>query len=87
MGEAPQEIPADEDSAAEGETPVVEPVADQNVYDGRLEQLAQQRAEAVSTYLIDKANVEAKRIQLKPFQIKPAPNGDSGFVELSLSVE
>jgi outer membrane protein OmpA-like peptidoglycan-associated protein len=87
MGEAPQEIPADEDSAAHKETPVVEPVADQDVDDGRLEQLAQQRAEAVSTYLIDKANVEAKRIQLKPFQIKPAPNGDSGVVELSLSVE
>ena len=87
MRESPQEIPADEDSAADKETPVVEPVTDQDVYDGRLEQLAQQRAESVSTYLIDKANVEAKRIQLKPFQIKPAPNGDSGFVELSLSVE
>ncbi len=87
MGEAPQEIPADEDSAAHKETPVVEPVADQDVDNGRLEQLAQQRAEAVSTYLIDKANVEAKRIKLKPFQIKPTPNGDSGVVELSLSVE
>ncbi len=87
MGESPQEIPADEDSAADKETPVVEPVTYQDVDDGRLEQLAQQRAEAVSTYLIDKANVEAKRIRQEPFQIKPAPNGDSGFVELSLSVE
>ena len=87
MGESPQEIPADEDSAAEEETPVVEPVTDQAVDDKRLEELAQRRAEKVSAYLIEQAGVDAARIQVKPVQIKAAPGGEKGFVEFSLSVE
>jgi hypothetical protein len=59
----------------------------QVVDDERLERLAQRRAEKVSAYFIEQANVETKRIQLKPVRIKPAPDGKSGLVELSLSVE
>ena len=59
----------------------------QVIYDERLERLAQRRAEKVSAYLIEQAKVQAKRIQLKPVQIRPAPDGESGLVELSLSVE
>ena len=41
----------------------------------------------VRTYLIENANLEARKIQLKPFQINPTPSGDGGVVELSLSVK
>ena len=76
----------DEDQGAETEVPE-EPAVGQFVDNERLEQLARMRAEQVRTYLIEKANLEARRIQLKPFQINPAPSGDGGLVELSLSVE
>ena len=64
-----------------------EPSTEQMVDDKRLEQLARQRAETVSAYLTEQAGVETKRIKLKPVQIKPAPDGDAGLVELTLSVE
>ena len=56
----------------------------QGVTDEQLEGLAQRRAENVSAYLVDQANIDAKRIQFKPVQIKPAPDGEKGLVELSL---
>jgi outer membrane protein OmpA-like peptidoglycan-associated protein len=83
---SPDESSPDDDQAAEIKVQE-DPAAGQVVDEERLKQLAQRRAEQVSAYLIEKANVEAKQIQLKPYQIKPAPNGDGGFVELSLSVE
>jgi outer membrane protein OmpA-like peptidoglycan-associated protein len=86
MGESPKKIPPGDDSASEDETPV-EPVIDQAEDDDRLEKLAQRRAEKVSAYLIEQAGVDAARIQVKPVQIKPAPDGEKGFVEFSLSVE
>jgi outer membrane protein OmpA-like peptidoglycan-associated protein len=76
----------DEDQGAETEVPE-EPAVGQFVDNERLEQLARMRAEQVRTYLIENANLEVRRIQLKPFQIHPAPSGDGGLVELSLSVE
>jgi outer membrane protein OmpA-like peptidoglycan-associated protein len=80
------ESPPDEDRGTETEAPEG-PAAGQVVDDARLEQLARMRAEQVRTYLIEKANLEARKIQLKPFQINPEPSGEGGFVELSLSVE
>jgi outer membrane protein OmpA-like peptidoglycan-associated protein len=86
LAELPDERPPDRDHAV-GKEPQGEPSADRFIDDQRLERLAQRRAEAVSAYLIEKARIEAKRIQLKPFKIKPAPEGDGGLVEFSLSVE
>jgi hypothetical protein len=86
LAELPDEPPPDGDHAV-GKEPQGEPSADRFIDDQRLERLAQRRAEAVSAYLIEKARIEAKRIQLKPFKIKPAPEGDGGLVEFSLSVE
>jgi outer membrane protein OmpA-like peptidoglycan-associated protein len=80
------ESPPDGKQGAETEAPE-EPAAGQVVDNARLEQLARMRAEQVRTYLIENANLEARKIQLNPFQINPAPIGDGGFVELSLSVE
>ncbi|MGD8542263.1 MAG: DUF748 domain-containing protein [Desulfobacteraceae bacterium] len=86
LAELPDERPPDGDHAV-GKEPREEPSADKFVDDQRLEGLAQRRAEAVSTYLIEKARVEAKRIRMEPFKIKPAPDGDGGLVEFSLSLE
>ena len=86
LEELPGERPPDRDHAV-GKEPQGEPSADRSIDDQRLERLAQRRAEAVSAYLIEKAHIEAKRIQLKPLKIKPAPEGDGGLVEFSLSVE
>ena len=65
----------------------MEPVADQAVDNEQLEKLAQRRADKVSAYLIEQAGVDAARVQVKPVQIKPAPDGENGLVEFSLSVE
>jgi outer membrane protein OmpA-like peptidoglycan-associated protein len=86
MGESQKKIPPGDDSASEDETPV-EPVIDQAEDDDLLEKLAQRRAEKVSAYLIEQAGVDSARTQVKPVQIKPAPDGEKGFVEFSLSVE
>ena len=53
----------------------------------RLEQLAQRRADKVSAYLVEQGGVDANRIQVKPLQIKSAPDGERGGVEFSLSVK
>ncbi len=85
LAEPQDERPPDGDDAA-GKKTREEPSADKFVDDQRLEGLAQRRAEAVSAYLMEKARVEAKRIQMKPFKINPAPDGDGGLVEFTLSV-
>lgn len=85
MGESPQEIPADEDSTAEEEAPA-EPVADP-VVDEELEQLAQRRADAVSTYLIEQAGIDAARIHVQPVQVNDEPRGENGAVEFTLSAD
>jgi outer membrane protein OmpA-like peptidoglycan-associated protein len=86
LAELPDERPSDGDHAV-GKEPGEKPSADKFVDDQRLEGLARQRAEAVSAYLTEKAHLEAKRIQIKPFKINPAPDGEGGLVEFSLSVE
>jgi hypothetical protein len=86
LAELPDERPSDGDHSV-GKEPQEEPSADKFVDDQRLEGLAQRRAEAVSAYLTEKAHLEAKRIQIKPFKINPAPDGEGGLVEFSLSVE
>ncbi|MBC2710515.1 MAG: DUF748 domain-containing protein [Desulfosarcina sp.] len=57
----------------------------QAIDDKQLEQLAQTRAGQVKAYLTQRGNVDEQRVQLKPVQIKYAPNGDYGRVELFLS--
>ena len=86
VAESPEKSPPGDDEASDKEKQ--EPSApSKTIDDEQLEQLAQRRAEKVSTYLIEQGKVEPKRIQLKPVQIKPAPDGKSGLVELTLSVE
>lgn len=86
MGESPQTIPPGDDSAPEDEAPAAEPGTDQ-VADNEIETLARQRAEAVSTYLIEQAAIDAARIHVQPFRIKTEWDGEKGLVEFSLSVE
>jgi outer membrane protein OmpA-like peptidoglycan-associated protein len=75
------------DAPSSGDEAPAETDTDLAIDDGRLEELAQRRAEKVSAYLTEQAGVDAGRIQVKPVQIKPAPDGEKGFVEFSLSVE
>jgi len=63
------------------------PVAGQSINEKKLKQLAQMRAEMVRSYLVEKANVEAGRLQIEPVQIKTSPDGEKGRVELSLSLK
>ena len=86
VGESTEKSPPGDDQGSDKETQERSTPA-QTIDDERLERLAQSRAEKVSAYLTEQAHVEAKRIQLKPVQIKLAPDGDRGLVELSLSVE
>jgi outer membrane protein OmpA-like peptidoglycan-associated protein len=86
MENSQQQTPADEDSEAAEATPGVETLAGQ-VDDVRLEQLAQQRAEAVINYLIERAGIDAARMHVQPVQIKTELDGEKGLVEFSLSVE
>lgn len=53
----------------------------------KLKQLAQKRADQVKAYLIQQGRVAAKRVKLKPVQIKSKPNEDYGRVELFLSAQ
>jgi len=98
MGESPSKVttgaapaPAKEEPAApaaqaappaEAEPPV-EPVVDAE----RLNQLAQRRADKVKTHLVEEAGIDAKRIRVDSVQINPAPDGESGRVEFSLSAD
>jgi outer membrane protein OmpA-like peptidoglycan-associated protein len=85
------------DGAALTGTPPAKPASSDNaslasaagptVDDKHLEKLARKRAERVSAYLVDQAGIEARRVQLKPVQIKPTPDGDKAAVAFSLSVE
>jgi len=59
----------------------------QDLDNEQLKQLAQLRAEKVKAYLIQHGKVTEERVQLKPVQIKPTPNGDYGGVELFLSAQ
>jgi len=59
----------------------------QIIDDKQLEQLAQTRAEQVKAYLTQQGSVDEQRVQLKPIQIKSAPNGEYGRVELFLSAQ
>jgi outer membrane protein OmpA-like peptidoglycan-associated protein len=86
LAESPAESLPGDDQASDKDTKE-EPALAQAVNDERLERLAQRRAEKVSRYLIEQARVEAKRIQLKPVEIKQTPDGETGLVELFLSVE
>ena len=86
MGESPLKIEPDDAPSSGDEAPPV-PDTEQAVYEKRLEELAQRRAEKVSTYLVDQAGIDAARIQVNPAQIKAAPGSEKGFVEFSLSVE
>ena len=86
MGEPPSKIPSADAAAYEQKSPA-EPVATPVVDAQRLEQLAQRRADKVSTYLVEQAAIDSKRIQVNPVQIKPTPNGEQGLVEFSLSAE
>lgn len=86
LRESPEKSPPDDDQASDKDGQEHR-ASGQVINDEQLERLAQRRAEKVSAYLIEQANVEAKRIQLKPVQIKLAPDGENGLVELSLSVE
>jgi len=63
------------------------PAAGQRINEEKLKQLAHMRAEMVRSYLVEKANVEAGRLQIEPVQIKPSPDGEKGRVELSLSLK
>ena len=86
MGESPGKILTTDAPASEQTTPakwVAKPVVDIK----RLEQLAQRRADKVSAYLVEQGGVDANRIQVKPLQIKSAPDGERGGVEFSLSVK
>jgi outer membrane protein OmpA-like peptidoglycan-associated protein len=53
----------------------------------RLQELAQGRAEVVSAFLTEQAGIGAERIRIEPVKINPAPAGDSGRVEFSLSAQ
>ena len=86
MGESPGKTEPGDAPSSGDEAPALTDTG-QAIDDGRLEKLAQRRAEKVSTYLIEQAGVLAARIQVKPVQIKPAPDGEKGFVEFFLSVE
>jgi outer membrane protein OmpA-like peptidoglycan-associated protein len=85
MGGSPDKIPPDDDSPVEDHASA-QSVTDQ-VVEEELVKLAQQRAEAVSAYLIEQAGIDAVRIHLQPALIKNNPDGEKGFVEFSLSVE
>jgi hypothetical protein len=67
--------------------PQKDPANGQVVDDKQLAELAQMRAKQVQAYLTQVGKVAAKRIQLKPAQVKSAPNGDHGRVELLLSAQ
>jgi hypothetical protein len=86
LGESYETGPSDGKQASEKKTKE-NPGVDQVVINERLEQLARKRTEAVSSYLIVQANVDAKRIQFKPVQIRSTADGGGGLVEFSLSVE
>jgi outer membrane protein OmpA-like peptidoglycan-associated protein len=77
-------LPAENDSS--DKTPS-DSAAGETVDDEHLIELAQSRAEKVSAYLIEQAGIDARRVKLKPAQIKPAPDGERASVEFSLSVE
>jgi len=53
----------------------------------QLEQLAKERFDAVRAYLVEKAMLDAGRIEAKPTQINDAQEPGKGLVELSLSAE
>lgn len=83
MGKSSGKTPTSAAATPLGQATKVESVVDMKP----LAQLAQQRAEKVSAYLIEQAGVEAKRIQVTPLQIKPVAAGEWGQVEFSLSVK
>ena len=83
MGKSSGKTPTSAAAAPLGQATKPESVVDMKP----LAQLAQQRAEKVSAYLIEQAGVEAKRIQVTPLQIKPVAAGEWGRVEFSLSVK
>ena len=86
LGESPAIAPSVGASASDAASPAEpEPLPDQSADDERLKKLAQRRAEKVNAYLIEQAGVDAARLEMKPVQIKPAPDGEQGLVEFSLS--
>jgi hypothetical protein len=85
MGRAPAQVPLGETAERNPKAPA-EAVDDTAVDEKRLKALAQRRAEQVNAYLAEQAGMDASRIQIKPVQIKPRPDGGLGRVELSLSV-
>jgi len=85
MGEPPQAIAFGNDSAEEDKA-LAEPDSD-TIVDEELEQLAQQRADVVSTYLIEQAGIDTARIRMHPVQINNEPGGEKQGVAFSLSVE
>jgi outer membrane protein OmpA-like peptidoglycan-associated protein len=76
-GDAPKADSSTQQDQAQGQV----------VDDEQLKMLAQKRAEQVKTYLTQSAKVAEKRVQLKPAQIKSAPAGGYGHVELFLAVQ
>ena len=80
-----KEKPTSKQKAAKA--PPEDPAKGQVIDDKPLKQLAQMRAMQVKAYLTQQGNVAAKRVQLKPVQIKSAPNRDYGRVELFLSAQ
>ncbi len=86
LGEPLEPIAADDDAAADIETPEA-PAQGPEVDVDALEAIAQRRAEQVADILTRQTGVAADRIQVKPVQINEAPEGAAGLVELLLSAE
>jgi outer membrane protein OmpA-like peptidoglycan-associated protein len=82
-----QTIPPDDETASEEGTSAEAELVSDHAADDDMEELAQRRAEAVSTYLVEQAGIDSVRIHMQPVQINDEPDGENGIVVFSLSVK